>query len=62
MKALQLSRTAALISNLVFLSPFLSLMFLRLVIGERIFVSTLAGLVLIVGGILLQRYRSRTSA
>jgi len=56
MKALQLSRTAALISNLVFLSPFMSLMFLHIVIGESILPSTLAGLVLIIGGIVVQRF------
>ncbi|HUV09194.1 MAG TPA: DMT family transporter, partial [Spirochaetia bacterium] len=58
LKAMRLARRAALISNLVFLSPFLSLLFLHLILGEELFLSTLLGLVLIVGGILLQRYRS----
>ena len=58
LKAMQLTRTTALIGNLVFISPFLSLVFLHLVLGERLFPSTFAGLVLIVGGILIQRFHS----
>jgi drug/metabolite transporter (DMT)-like permease len=58
MKALRLTRRTALISNLVFLSPFLSLLFIHFMLGEELYVSTLLGLVLIVGGILLQRFRS----
>jgi drug/metabolite transporter (DMT)-like permease len=60
MKALKHSRTTAVISNLVFLSPFISLVFLHLVVGERIYPSTFFGLVLIVAGILIQRYRRGT--
>jgi drug/metabolite transporter (DMT)-like permease len=56
--AMRLTRTTALISNLVFLSPFVSLLLLHFIIGERLYISTFIGLVLIVAGILLQRYRS----
>jgi len=58
LKALRLARSAALISNLVFLAPFVSLLLLHLIVGERIYASTFTGLILIVAGILLQRYRS----
>ncbi len=58
LKALKLAPSAALISNLVFLSPFVSLLLLHLIVGESIFLSTFIGLILIVGGILLQRWRS----
>ena len=54
-KAMKLSETTAKISNLIFLSPFLSLIFINFILGEKILVSTFAGLVFIVSGILLQR-------
>jgi drug/metabolite transporter (DMT)-like permease len=55
LKALQLSSTTAKVSNLVYLSPFLSLMFVSITVGETIYYYTIAGLILIVGGIVLQR-------
>ena len=55
LKALQLSSTTAKVSNLVYISPFLSLMFVSLTVGETIYLYTIGGLVLIVGGIILQR-------
>ena len=45
----------AFASNLAYLVPFLSLLFIALVLGERIEPTTVLGLVLIVGGILLGR-------
>lgn len=56
LRALQLSRTTAQVSNLIYLTPFLSLTVIHFVLGEPIDTSTLVGLVLIVGGILLQQY------
>jgi len=55
LKALQLSSTTAKVSNLVYISPFLSLMFVSIAVGETIYLYTIAGLALIVGGIVLQR-------
>lgn len=55
LSALRLSGSMAKISYLIFLSPFLSLVFVRLVLGEAILPSTLAGLVLIVAGLLIHR-------
>lgn len=52
--ALKYSSTTAQISNLIYLSPFLSLVFINTILGEKILVSTLFGLILIVLGILLQ--------
>lgn len=57
--ALRLSRTTAQVSNLIYLTPFLSLVVVHFVVGEEIFVSTVVGLVLIVSGILLQHYGRR---
>ncbi len=54
--ALKLSTTTARVSNLVYLSPFISLFLVSVFVGEKIQLSTLAGLVIIVAGILLQQY------
>ncbi|MBN1447816.1 MAG: DMT family transporter [Bacteroidetes bacterium] len=59
MQALTLSSTTARISNLVYFSPFLSLLVIHHVVGEDISASTVSGLVLIVGGIVLQRLGER---
>jgi drug/metabolite transporter (DMT)-like permease len=55
LKALKLAENTARISNLVYLSPFISLMIIRLSIGEKILVSTVVGLSLIVSGIVIQQ-------
>jgi drug/metabolite transporter (DMT)-like permease len=55
LRALTLSETSAKVSNLVFLSPFLSLVFIRFVVGETIFPSSVFGLAVIVGGIVIQK-------
>jgi len=57
--AMRLTTSTARIANLIFLSPFLSLVFIRFVLGEAIRPATPAGLVLIVGGLWLQG-RDRT--
>ena len=58
LNALKLAKNNILISNLVYLSPFISLIIIRLTVGEKILVSTITGLILIIGGILLQQYYS----
>ena len=60
LKALELAGATARVSNLVFLSPFLSLVFIRMLVGETILPSTLAGLALIICGILLQQRLGRS--
>ena len=52
----RVSRTAR-VSNLIFLSPPVSLLLLYLVVGEPILASTLVGLVLILGGLGLQQWQ-----
>jgi len=54
MKALSLSKTTAKVSNLIYFAPFLSLIIVNLTIGEEIKTATIVGLVLIIGGILMQ--------
>jgi drug/metabolite transporter (DMT)-like permease len=58
--ALKSARNTQSVSQLVFLSPFLSLLWISLFVGEKIHPATLIGLLLIVVGILLgQLKRSR---
>ena len=60
LKALKLAKTTDKVSNLVFLAPFLSLIFISIFLGEHIYLTTFFGLVLIVGGILFQRLKRPT--
>jgi drug/metabolite transporter (DMT)-like permease len=53
--ALQRAAVTARVTNLIFLTPFLSLLIIHFVLKEAIAPSTLIGLVLIVGGILWQQ-------
>jgi drug/metabolite transporter (DMT)-like permease len=55
LKALKLSKTTAHITNLIYLTPFLSLIVVRFAIDEVILPASIIGLFLIVGGIILQR-------
>jgi drug/metabolite transporter (DMT)-like permease len=56
--ALQLSETTARVTNLIYISPFLSLIFVNTIVGEKIIPATIVGLALLVSGILLQTYFS----
>jgi drug/metabolite transporter (DMT)-like permease len=56
LKALHLARNTATISNLVYLAPFLSLFIIHYLVGEKIYPTTVVGLVLIIGGIFVQNY------
>lgn len=58
LKALKLSKSSDMISNLVFLAPFVSLIFIHIILGEEIFITTIFGLCLIVFGIIFQKIRS----
>ncbi len=55
--AMKLTDNTARISNLIFLSPFLSLIFIHFILGEHIVTGTFVGLMLIVSGLLVQRYK-----
>jgi drug/metabolite transporter (DMT)-like permease len=55
LKALKLSKTTAHVTNLIFLTPFLSLLVISIAVGEKILLSTVIGLIFIVGGIILQK-------
>ena len=53
--ALRLAENTSRVSNLIFLSPFLSLVFIHYIVGEPIYGTTYAGLLIIVGGLAIQR-------
>jgi drug/metabolite transporter (DMT)-like permease len=59
LRALNLSENAARVSNLVYLSPFLSLVFINFFLGETVQAYTVVGLALIVAGIFLQQWLAR---
>lgn len=54
--ALKRSDNPALINQLCYLAPFISLFIIRRVLGEPIYLTTFIGLVMIVGGILFNEY------
>jgi drug/metabolite transporter (DMT)-like permease len=60
LNALKLSENTAKVGNLIFLSPFLSLLFIHIFVGEEIFPSTFVGLVFIITGLIFQRFGKRS--
>jgi drug/metabolite transporter (DMT)-like permease len=61
LKAVKLSHSVSKISNLIFLSPFLSLFFIHYFVGEDILPSTILALVLIILGLVIQqKYKQKS--
>ncbi|NWO07901.1 MAG: DMT family transporter [Alteromonadaceae bacterium] len=58
-RAMKKAENTSKVSNLIFISPFLSLVFIYFILGERILPSTYVGLVLIIGGLWLQQSKIR---
>lgn len=54
--AIRMTNNPALVNQLCYLSPFMSLFFISIVLGEQIYLSTYIGLILIVGGIVFNQY------
>lgn len=59
LKAMQLTKSSARVANLIFLSPFLSLVFIHFLVGEEIRTATVAGLVFIIAGNALMQIGNR---
>jgi len=57
--AMKKAQNTSKVSNLIFISPFLSLVFIYFILGEIILLSTYVGLALIVVGLWIQQRRSR---
>ena len=56
-KALKLTRRTDKIGNLIYLTPFCSLVFISIILCEKIFITTLFGLILIIIGILTRQIK-----
>jgi drug/metabolite transporter (DMT)-like permease len=56
LKALNYSENTSQVSNIIYLSPFLSLLFINFILDEKILISSFIGLAFIVGGIIFQQY------
>lgn len=54
MSALKFASNSAKVSTIIFVSPFLSLFWINLLLDETIKITTIAGLILIISGILIQ--------
>ncbi|MEN6455751.1 MAG: DMT family transporter [Prolixibacteraceae bacterium] len=54
--AIQKSNNPALINQMCYLSPFLSLLFIHIFLGEQIYITTFLGLTLIIAGIMFNEY------
>lgn len=52
--AMKLTQSTARIANLIFISPFLSLVLIHFIVGEEIMFSSVVGLIFIVAGLLIQ--------
>ncbi len=59
LKALQMATTTDKVSNMVFLAPFLSLIFLHFIIHEPVYYTTPLGLLLIISGIFVQNHKTK---
>jgi drug/metabolite transporter (DMT)-like permease len=57
LKALNYAENTARLSNFIYLVPFVALLFIKLVLGETVYWTTLVGLFLIIGGIIFQQIR-----
>ena len=55
LRALKLARNQALPLNVIYLTPFVSLIWINFLLGEQVHHTAIIGLLLIAGGILLQR-------
>ena len=62
LKAMQNTSDTVKIANLIFLSPFLSLIYIYFILHETIYISTIFGLILIILGLLIQQKNSYTKS
>ena len=61
LKALQMASSTDKVSNLVYIAPFLSLVFVHFILHEPVYYTTPAGLILIISGIWIQNIKTRRS-
>jgi len=58
-KAMGYAKNTATISNIIFISPFFSLIFIYFLVGEDILISTVIGLFMIISGLFFQKYGNK---
>ncbi|WP_122893551.1 DMT family transporter [Arcobacter peruensis] len=58
LKAMQIATSTSKIANLIFISPFVSLVFIYFIVGEKILVSTVIGLTTIIIGLVMQQLKT----
>ncbi|MBK7712669.1 MAG: DMT family transporter [Bacteroidales bacterium] len=58
LKALSMASTTDKVSNLVYFAPFISLIFVHFILNEPVYYTTPVGLLLIIGGILIQNRKT----
>ncbi len=58
LRALELSEKTAEVSMLIYLAPFISFVIIHIFVGEEILLSTVAGTILIVSGVILGTWKS----
>jgi drug/metabolite transporter (DMT)-like permease len=56
LSAMKVATHASRVSNLIFLSPFLSLIFIHYILGEELSIATFVGLAMIVSAVAVQQY------
>jgi drug/metabolite transporter (DMT)-like permease len=61
LKAISIAENKAKVANLIYIFPFISLIFIHFIVGEEIHATTIAGLLLIVTGIFYQQYGGNKS-
>ena len=61
LKAMKYTRNTAKLGNIAYLVPFVALMFVSLVLKEKVIWTTIIGLIVIIGAILFQQYLGRKS-
>ncbi len=59
LRALKLTNNSSKVANLIFLSPFISLIFIHYFLGEEIFLTTFIGLIFVIVGLLLQQKKPK---
>ena len=61
LKALSYAKKPGTMGNFIFLSPFLSLIFIHFILNEDIHISSIIGLLFIIGGIFFQKFKGAES-
>ena len=59
--AIRLTPSSDRISNLVYIAPFLNLLLASQILGEKIYITTVTGIILLVSGIVIQNIKGKNA-